>query len=395
MRASPDAGQASLEYVGLVALVSAVLAGVGAAAPELPGAVAGAVRLGICLVARDVCRPADARAAGLGPCVVDDRTRGGRARFTVVGISFGQRNEWAVARRSDGSYLVTRFEDDSVGAAGGIGLEASPLGIEVGLAGGYDLVLRSGRAWEVADAVAAARVLANRGDGLAPAWRFGDLGGELEASGHVSAIAEVAGIEASAAAAAGARVGGGRTTLYARAQMTGPDAFAGLPGDTRHHPLRQPRDVIAEYTRDAHGPLELAFRSVESGGVGGAGNGGARDGGEREGGAPRAVETVARLDLRDPANRAAVAPLLRRRLPWPPAALRDLRAAVRRAILAGTVERAVYAVDDRSHDIDLAARLGAELGVHLDRVHTDRRLLSASAWTPGSGERERYDCLRS
>jgi plastocyanin len=40
MRAAPEAGQASIEYAGLLALVSAVLAGAGAAAPVLVEVVA-------------------------------------------------------------------------------------------------------------------------------------------------------------------------------------------------------------------------------------------------------------------------------------------------------------------------------------------------------------------
>jgi hypothetical protein len=59
----------------------------------------------------------------------------------------------------------------------------------------------------------------------------------------------------------------------------------------------------------------------------------------------------------------------------------------------GTVERAVYDVSDESGTFSLAARLGMELGVDLDKVKVQRRLVSASAWTPGSQERVREDCL--
>jgi hypothetical protein len=57
------------------------------------------------------------------------------------------------------------------------------------------------------------------------------------------------------------------------------------------------------------------------------------------------------------------------------------------------VERAVYAVRDDSSKFELSARLGAERGIQAHEVHVQRRLVAASAWTPGSGERERVDCL--
>jgi hypothetical protein len=104
------------------------------------------------------------------------------------------------------------------------------------------------------------------------------------------------------------------------------------------------------------------------------------------------VETVARLDLREPANRAAAEPLLSRRLPWPPAVTRELRTLVRRAVTTGIVERAVYDVRDGSAEVKLAAKLGLVLGVDGKEVEIDRRLVAASAWTHGSRERERADC---
>ena len=65
-----------------------------------------------------------------------------------------------------------------------------------------------------------------------------------------------------------------------------------------------------------------------------------------------------------------------------------------RTAQAGTrVERAVYAVRDESGEFDLAARIGVAFGVEADRVDVDKRLVAASAWTPGSQERVREDCL--
>ena len=104
------------------------------------------------------------------------------------------------------------------------------------------------------------------------------------------------------------------------------------------------------------------------------------------------VETVARLDLRDAANRAAAEPLLARRLPWPPAVLRDLRTLVRRTVRFGVVERAVYDVRDESQGVEVAAKFGLALGFDAGELKVDRRLVAATAWTHGSPARERADC---
>jgi hypothetical protein len=248
--------------------------------------------------------------------------------------------------------------------------------------------VRGGSAWELPSTAAAARFLAavraGEPPGSEPAWRFGDAGEVLEASAGIDALGiEVTGLEASAAAAAGARAGRGRTTLYVHAGLEAgraldrlpgaappPRGTSAAPGGGRTGPL------LLALTRDAGGLREIAFRRVDT----------------RPG---ELVETSGRLDLRDPANRAAAEPLLARRLPWPAGVARDLRAVIRRTAQAGTVERAVYAIRDRSRRIDAAVRLGAELGLEADTVDVEHALRSASAWTAGSPERHREDCAEA
>jgi hypothetical protein len=99
------------------------------------------------------------------------------------------------------------------------------------------------------------------------------------------------------------------------------------------------------------------------------------------------VETVARLDLRDPGNRAAAESLLAA-----PAAGHELRTLVARAVRSGIVERAVYDVDDDSEGVELGVSLGASIGVDASETSLDRRLVAAHAWTDGSRARERADC---
>ncbi len=186
---------------------------------------------------------------------------------------------------------------------------------------------------------------------------------------------DLVGVEASAEAALGARIGRGETTVYLRAETDGPklaDAFGHSVG------LGSTGPVVAEYTRDRGGPRELAFRVAAPG--------------SRRG---EVVETVARLDLRVPANRAVAERILRVRAPWPTEMQEDLRAVIRHTAAVGTIERSVYAVDDGSADYELAGRLGLELGLEIERTDVDRRLVAASAWTAGSRERLREDCLPS
>ena len=89
----PVAGQASAEYVALLAVVCAVVAGAAAvgSVPPIAAQVAGAVRHGICRVAGAICTPGEARAAGLAPCLVHaraDRERLG-GRVLVVKLRRG------------------------------------------------------------------------------------------------------------------------------------------------------------------------------------------------------------------------------------------------------------------------------------------------------------------
>jgi len=378
-RPHPAAGQATAEYTVLLALVAAALAGAGAAAGAggVSEAVVGAVRTGICIVGGDVCRDSDARAAGLAPCTVGDRARGGDGAITVLSLRLGRGGSWTVATRSDGSVVVTRVREGELGVAGGFGAAAGPLQVEVGAGGRYSLVFSEGRTWEFPDSAAAGRFLAaGDEDAVAPTWRFGDLGSELavDAGTKVSGLM-LTGVEASAEAALGTRVGRGRSTVYVRARVEEPGSSLWMPASAPGYGGAA-RDVVVEVTREGGRLRELAFRTVEPGAEPG-----------------RLVETVGRLDLRVPANREAAGRLLGRGLPWPPGVVDDLRAVVRRTVQAGVVERAVYAVDDESGGLGMHVRMGLELGVDFERLDVGRRLVSASAWTHGSTERERVDCL--
>ena len=386
----PAAGQGSIEYVGLLALVAAALAVAAPAAglAGVPAEVAGVVRTGMCIVGGDVCRASDAAAAGLKPGTLSDRRRGGGAAVTVLSLKVGGERQWLVARRSDGSVSVTKVGGDELGASGGLGYELGPL--KAGVEGDAAMKVAEGVGWEFPDAASARRFLKAAHYGLSgatarwpAAWRSGEaglalsgwagLGAVLTGEDGTSLDGPSAGIEVATESAFGARIGRGSTTLYLRTKTEGAHTTGVLDGLLDTGSIGP---VVAEYTRDRSGPRELAFRATTAG---------AREG--------QVVETVARLDLRIHSNREVAARLLRHRAPWPPSVFADLRAAVAHAVRFGTVERGVYAVEDGSKSVELAGRLGLELGLEAEYAKVDRRLLEASARTAGSPERAREDCV--
>jgi Flp pilus assembly pilin Flp len=371
-----QSGQATTEYAGLLALIATALLGAGmlVGLDEVGSAVAKGIRTGICIVGGDVCRPSDAAAAGLGPCTTGERSGGGGATLSVAWLRIGDKDGWSVATRSDGSVLVTRSHARSGGAGAGIGVEASPFGLSIGVEGKADFELGSGATWEFPDAASAADFIAHGGD-VAPTWRFGQAGDVLTAEAGVKiGGATLTGVGATAQSAGGARVGRGQTTLYVRTRL---DSGASVWLGTHTTEMAGPStgDVIVELTLEHGRPREVAFRTAKNAAGG------------------RVVDTVARLDLRDPANRAAAEHLLTQRLPWPAEVASEVHDVMLYTVQHGTVERAVYDVRDESSDFELAARLGEELGIEVHRVKVQRRLVAASAWTPGSQERVREDCV--
>ena len=104
----PVAGQASAEYVALLAVVGAFVAGAAAVGspPALAHKLADALRHGICRVAGGVCTPDQARAAGLEPCLVQARTDRQRLGGRLLVVRLGRGDALLVERRSDGSAAV-------------------------------------------------------------------------------------------------------------------------------------------------------------------------------------------------------------------------------------------------------------------------------------------------
>jgi hypothetical protein len=377
VRPSPTAGQASLEYVAVISLVAAVLvfAAPAVGAPSLAGQVARGVRLGLCVVAHDYCLPGDAAGDRLPPCALGQQVTGKHDVLSIGNVRFGKNDEWAVAAASDGSVSISYAKGGGAALVAGIGLE-STLGVDVGAEASAGFRVQEAKGWRFPDRAAAKRFIAGLPDSARqrPAWRSGAFGKEAGAGAGARALGVDAGsLAASATESDGVRWGpGAALTIYNELSFSAPELkalglqVAGL-GDGR---------LMVEYTTVEGVPAELAFREALPSAAG-----------------DRLTETVKRLDLRNPGNRFVAEPLLAVPSLRPPDQLENVRRVLRWIETEGTIERAVYDVDDRSKSVGFTAKWGEELGFSHDAIRVGQRLLDASAEAPGAKARERFDCL--
>jgi hypothetical protein len=362
VRPSPTAGQASLEYVAALSLVAAVLviAAPAVGAPSLASGVARAVRLGICVVAGDVCTRGEAAAAGLPPCELDSATRGYDARLTLFSIELGTKDVLTGVRFSDGSVSLAWSKSGSLGGSGGFGIESSL--IDVGVDGGLRAKVTAMRGWRFADEATARRFAAGLPASAADerrwpaAWHTVEGGVDAEAGARASVRGlDLAELGIASEDLAGARIArDGTTTLYLAVSLDGPEG--GVPGFPTVG--RGKASAIEELTIGREGPRSVALRTVVPGARG-----------------SRLAETVYRLPLHGGS-------------PPPPWEIAE------RARREGAVERNRYAYSDASRGASGAIALGIELGADVEVVDVRRTLVDATARTPGSArERSRFDCL--
>jgi hypothetical protein len=380
-------GQAAAEYVALLAVLVAVLLAAGPAlgAPDVGGGVVHGVRLGLCIVAGDVCTAREAAASALPPCPMAADTKGSEVSATFFSIDLGTRGTLAVTSRSDGSVLAAWSEGGKLGVSGGFGAEGAvgPVHAGAGAFAGAGVRLTAARGWTFPDELAAQRFLSGLprslvdGSRWPPDWVSAEAGAQADAMvgaalGRSRGTVSVAGADVTGSLGVGARVTRDRqVTVYLRASLIGPSVELPL----LQAPGRGRTDLLAEYTFDRAGPRTLVFRrAVPSQG----GN--------------RLTEAVASLDLRDPANWAVARPVIAR-LRAPGGAAADVRAVLRRVRVAGTTELYTSAYDDSSTGVSAAFGEGLKFGASVQLIRIRKRLLDARAWTPGSAERARADCL--
>jgi hypothetical protein len=368
-----DSGTASLEYVGLLALIAATLAGaVALTSPAIGSRLVETLRTGLCIVGGDVCRPADAAAAGLAPCLTGERWSRQDTTLDIAIVRVGGHGEWQLALRSDGTATVTRLEGTDGGVTAGAGVTFSPLGVEAKVSGAVTLGYRGGEAWHFPDVRSATAFLeAARSDREAkaarpPSVRWDGLASSADGAAAV-AVADLAsaGMDVGADGAIGLRTEGARRTLAVEVGRRDLRLFGNLPGFPSA--TGATAEVVAEVTWSGGRPEELVLRTARA------------DGDRRD-------EFTARLPLADPEARTAAEAVLR------PGGdgLAELAALIGRA---GVLEHATYEVEERRRGISVSGRLGVALGFEHERVSGERRLVGATTVVRGGPPQQRFDCL--
>ncbi|WP_028063204.1 hypothetical protein [Solirubrobacter soli] len=392
MRSHPTAGQATLEYIAAVALMAALLlvAAPAVGAPDIGRSVAEALRHGICLVGGDICSSGDARRAGLAPCALKSDLTGAEGSLTIVSVELGAKWTLLVSRRSDGSVAVVRSGGGSAGLTGGVGLKGDrgPVELAVGADGAIRARIMAARGWLFPDTATAKRFLEHAAknsfedDRWPPAWKSVEAGGEAGGSVVVDvgdkgadSTGQAGGVSVGGGAAIGWRwFADGSSTRYSRLNAEGSEVNVAL--------LPSPREAgkaewLTEYTRGPGGePRELVLRTAIS----------RSDN--------RLTETVAHLDLSDPANYAAARPFLGDPISrtFPIGAAR--RALLDRVATSGTIERLTSDVNDTSRGLSVDVKAGIEFGLGGKKLSVHRTLVSATVQR-GAIAGKRLDCVPS
>ena len=432
-------GQASVDYVGALALLAVVFAAAAGlvAAPWLPERLAGAIRHGICVVSGALCTPAEARRAGFEPCPVARRSVAERAGATAV-LHLGRGDSMVVERFSDGRARVTFVDGGEAGAEAGIGADA-PAGPSASARVGLGVAFNRGRVHEFADWPRAQRFLARfartetmTGEGRralqklclrCPEWlegrpaprlpepdatfveggTYGDLSAQAGFSLPVGRrpVELEAELEASGVEVLGRRRSGPRTTWYLRLDSAVASELGMVIGSVTG---AQDGEASLELAVEGSRPVALTVRAAAAYSARiellgrGLGTGELLDRLTAASAAPAepgdaggvGVEASIGLDLTDPANALAVlralgpsgSPLLR---------VQSLAALGRRLAEAGEVDvrayRTTHAADRHAYGAGRVLYVGAGYA----RTESTRRLVAAWSGRPG-GLRRREDC---
>lgn len=427
-------GQASTEYVALLALVAVALAagaalvGVGSWASP----VGAAVRHGLCVLTAGVCSQAEAWRAGLAACPLSTRSDSRSAAATVVLVRLGREQGLVVERRSDGGVSVTVLEQGNVGAEAGVGVSFSPLGLRADARGSLGVGFSAGRSYDFADEDTAARFVKRvqerrslgarvkraAGTALCPLCRLlsGGDGGEpepsarfLEGGGQARGTAALRGGALEAELTAAARVALGRSVArdgsvtYALTTGLEGTAAAGLFGAQGRR--TRSAETVVEYTVSPRGePRTLRVRSAHEHAGGIEGSAGASRGAVLDAlelssttSSGRVLEAGGTLDLADPGDRRAAQALVSSLRPGvaPAAVARRMEQVRERIARHGTVDLRTYDTHEQGRSFDAGLALGARLGLAVESVRRGRALVDAYTATSGGPARERADCLEA
>ena len=357
-------GQAAPEYIAMLGVVAILLlTGAAVARPDIARAAVANLRTALCVVGGDVCRGSEAAAAGLEPCVVSSDSRSRRTGLTVLFLRGGDETATLVERRSDGSVAVMETGGKDLGANAALNVSLGPVG-RIDAGGRVTLKWRSGKVWELADEASLHRLM--RSGGLhrtAPTATYVNGGAAFDAEVAGSLLGAALPLdEGSVGDTIGRRIGPEGTTWFLEASVLAPRLLGSVAGGARAWTL--------EVTERDGSARELVVRGVRGGDV--------------------VEELSARLDLRDPGNRAVARDLLGLRPPWTPAELMRIATIGRHMLSVGTVERRVYR-ERTVRDRDWRLSVGP---AGFDHVKEARRRDLVAATIHGADGRvtHRYDC---
>jgi hypothetical protein len=401
------AGQGTVEYVAVLALVAVVLAasvaGAAGLAPGVGNAVVAQVRHALCVVTGRTCVEHEAAR----PCVVRTARDERREAVSLGFVHLGTGRVVLRERLSDGTLRLTVLHTARAGASlalgaprmkvGGIGMDvgahaqltvAALVGsgevFEVRTAAEADDIIRRLRA-DGSPTVDAVRRLVRGGDGLPRAdarLKEGGVGGGLDL--ELSAGAARAGVGVGGETVIGRRDDRrtGERTWYLRLDRHLP-AFAdallgGASGELQG-------DALLAVTESRDGRLtELSAL------VGGSARAGAGiDGGPAVATGDARWEAEARVSLDDPEVLTALRA-------WQAAPLSgDAAAALGRTLRdRARLDLRRYAREASSDSDGAAGELGVRVGLDLDHDRASTRLVSASTRPPGGLWERRLDCVR-
>lgn len=392
-----ECGQATVEHAGLVALVLVVLTAAVAVAAEVRGegivnAVNSGVRRAICVAGGDDC--ADFHVQRPCAVAVDER---GTSKGVSLGIwRVGKDRSVAVERRSDGTVVVTEYDDVEGGAGLSAGLRfgkgrvtsddegeerktggvTATAGFEGRLRGGW------GRSWELPEGPAA-RELVRRLQAGEPVRRpdvdrvriGASATGSVEASGPL-------GIDATGSVLAGWAGEGtrdrrtGETTASLAISRAVAGDLSGPLGLRLGGALElEPSVTVVTDGRLRGRELRLAGRLTT-----------------REGTQRRDVQI--RIDMTRPQVRDGIGGVLRGLVRGDLGGSAAAAATLGRwAVDEGWVDEREYRTTSTTDGTDLEVALGLKLGFRDQETASTERLVSAHTSPPGGLREDRTDCV--
>ncbi len=402
-----DRGQATIDYLGLIAVLGVLLASAaglaGGGAPGIANAVLGQVRHALCIVTGGWCG-AERRL----PCVVASERDGRHVAVTILLVRLDGDRYVLREKLSDETVRLTLGHrggggiELGVGARARVKLKGRRIGIDDELRGGVEGVLGYGEVYIARDDGEADELLrALRrhvplvgGDGPDPSERFVEGGTRGLARLGLGGPAAGASLDSLSESILSGRRDErtGNITITLNGGSAGwalLSSFMAGPGGAFD------RQVAFALTLDRqHRPIELGVTATGLLAVGATlPTGLARRLGVRADDAQmtlhgRRWELGARLSLRDPGVAAAWAAF--RRDPADSGAIRALAMALR---TRSHVDVRTYAVESEADGGAVGAGAGLRVGGELDHTTDRARLLAAASRPPGGLWEQRADCV--